>query len=87
MPPTAAAAVQPGQQAPAAQAAAPQPTQTANMQPQATPQHQQLLMKQQQQQQAAGFLSPQGNQQVGFLAEQVCSSYTINLSSVLLDDA
>ncbi|XP_070760180.1 AP2-associated protein kinase 1-like [Enoplosus armatus] len=57
VPPTAAAAVQPAQQAPAAQAAL-QPAQTANMQPQATPQHQQLLMKQQQ-----AFLSPQSNQQ------------------------
>ncbi|XP_047447223.1 AP2-associated protein kinase 1-like isoform X3 [Mugil cephalus] len=55
----AAAAVQPAQQAPAAQAA-PQPAHMANMQPQATPQHQQLLMKQQQ---AAAFLSPQSNQQ------------------------
>ncbi|XP_041792525.1 AP2-associated protein kinase 1-like isoform X4 [Chelmon rostratus] len=60
VPPPAAAAVQPAQQAPAAQAA-PQPAQTANMQPQATPQHQQLLMKQQQ---ASGFLSPQSNQQM-----------------------
>lgn len=60
----AAAAVQPAQQAPAAQ----QPAQAASMQPQATPQHQQLLMKQQQQ--ASPFLSPQGNQQVGILAEQ-----------------
>ncbi|XP_070819884.1 AP2-associated protein kinase 1 isoform X1 [Chaetodon trifascialis] len=59
VPPPAAAAVQPAQQAPGAQAA-PQPPQTANMQPQATPQHQQLLMKQQQ---AASFLSPQSNQQ------------------------
>ncbi|XP_027133234.1 AP2-associated protein kinase 1 isoform X5 [Larimichthys crocea] len=58
VPPPAAAAVQPAQQAPAAQAA-PQPAQPANMQPpQATPQHQQLLMKQQQ-----AFLSPQSNQQ------------------------
>lgn len=63
----AAAAVQAAQQAPAAQAA-PQPAQTANMQPQATPQHQQLLMKQQQQ--ASAFLSPQSNQQVGILAER-----------------
>ncbi|XP_068558931.1 AP2-associated protein kinase 1-like isoform X6 [Cebidichthys violaceus] len=56
----ATAAVQAAQQAPAAQAA-PQPAQTANMQPQATPQqHQQLLMKQQQ---ASAFLSPQSNQQ------------------------
>ncbi|XP_035811732.2 AP2-associated protein kinase 1-like isoform X7 [Amphiprion ocellaris] len=59
VPPPAAAAVQPAQQASAAQAAA-QPAQTANMQPQATPQHQQLLMKQQQ---ASPFLSPQSNQQ------------------------
>ncbi|XP_029960040.1 AP2-associated protein kinase 1 isoform X4 [Salarias fasciatus] len=54
-----AAAVQPAQQAPAAQA--------ASMQPQATPQHQQLLVKhqqqQQQQQQTSAFLSPQSNQQ------------------------
>ncbi|KAG8012173.1 AP2-associated protein kinase 1, partial [Nibea albiflora] len=58
VPPPAAAAVQPAQQAPAAQAV-PQPAQPANMQPpQATPQHQQLLMKQQQ-----AFLSPQTNQQ------------------------
>ncbi|KAL7391837.1 hypothetical protein ABVT39_015687 [Epinephelus coioides] len=56
VPPPATAAVQAAQQAPAA----PQPAQTANMQPQATPQHQQLLMKQQQ---ASGFLSPQSNQQ------------------------
>ncbi|XP_044052129.1 AP2-associated protein kinase 1-like isoform X13 [Siniperca chuatsi] len=59
VPPTAAAAVQPAQQAPAAQAA-PQPAQTANMLPQATQQHQQLLM---QQQQVSAFLSPQSNQQ------------------------
>ncbi|GAA6220964.1 AP2-associated protein kinase 1-like isoform X6 [Lates japonicus] len=59
VPPPAAAAVQPAQQAPTAQAA-PQPAQTANMQPQATPQHHQLLMKQQQ---ASAFLSPQSNQQ------------------------
>ncbi|XP_049906815.1 AP2-associated protein kinase 1-like isoform X5 [Epinephelus moara] len=57
VPPPATAAVQAAQPAPAA----PQPAQTANMQPQATPQHQQLLMKQQQQ--ASGFLSPQSNQQ------------------------
>ncbi|XP_063753222.1 AP2-associated protein kinase 1-like isoform X9 [Eleginops maclovinus] len=56
VPPTAVAAVQAAQQTPAA----PQPAQTANMQPQATPQHQQLLMKQQQ---ATAFLSPQSNQQ------------------------
>ncbi|CAN9513389.1 unnamed protein product [Ophioblennius macclurei] len=55
----AAAAVQPGQQAPAAQ----QQAQTVSMQPQATPQHHQLLAKQQQQ--ASPFLSPQGNQQSG----------------------
>ncbi|XP_040897688.1 AP2-associated protein kinase 1-like isoform X9 [Toxotes jaculatrix] len=59
VPPPAAAAVQPAQQATAAQAA-PQPVQTANMQPQATPQHHQLLMKQQQ---TSAFLSPQSNQQ------------------------
>ncbi|XP_050930990.1 AP2-associated protein kinase 1 isoform X5 [Lates calcarifer] len=59
VPPPVAAAVQPAQQAPTAQAA-PQPAQTANMQPQATPQHHQLLMKQQQ---ASAFLSPQSNQQ------------------------
>ncbi|XP_013131481.1 AP2-associated protein kinase 1 isoform X7 [Oreochromis niloticus] len=52
VPPPAAAAVQPAQQAP-----------SANMQPQATSQHQQLLMKQQQQQQASAFLSPQSTQQ------------------------
>uniref|UniRef100_A0A672H502 non-specific serine/threonine protein kinase n=1 Tax=Salarias fasciatus TaxID=181472 RepID=A0A672H502_SALFA len=54
------AIVQPAQQAPAAQA--------ASMQPQATPQHQQLLVKhqqqQQQQQQTSAFLSPQSNQQL-----------------------
>lgn len=44
----------------AAQQTAPQSVQTTNMQPQATPQHQQLLMKQQQ---ASAFLSPQSNQQ------------------------
>uniref|UniRef100_UPI0037E95D4B AP2-associated protein kinase 1 isoform X2 n=1 Tax=Semicossyphus pulcher TaxID=241346 RepID=UPI0037E95D4B len=53
VPPAAAAAVQPAQQI-----SAPQQAQTANMLPQATPQHQQLLMKQQQ-----AFLSPQSNQQ------------------------
>ncbi|XP_022610101.1 AP2-associated protein kinase 1-like isoform X7 [Seriola dumerili] len=58
-PPPAAAAVQPAQQGPAAQAAS-QPGQAASMQPQATPQHHQLLMKQQQ---ASAFLSPQSNQQ------------------------
>ncbi|KAM9858476.1 AP2-associated protein kinase 1 [Aulostomus maculatus] len=57
--PSASTAVQPAQQAPAVQPT-PQPAQTANMQSQATPQHQQLLMKQQQ---AASFLSPQSNQQ------------------------
>ncbi len=66
VPPPAAAAVQAAQQVPAGQTA-PQPAQAASMQPQATPQHQQLLMKQQQ---ASAFLSPQGNQQVGILAEQ-----------------
>ncbi|XP_028433141.1 AP2-associated protein kinase 1 isoform X4 [Perca flavescens] len=59
VPPPASAAVQAAQQAPAAQAA-PQPAPSANMQPPATPQHQQLLMKQQQ---ASAFLSPQSNQQ------------------------
>lgn len=57
VPPPASAAVQPAQQAP-----------SANMQPQATSQHQQLLMKQQQQ--ASAFLSPQSTQQVGRLLEQ-----------------
>ncbi|XP_034396484.1 AP2-associated protein kinase 1-like isoform X12 [Cyclopterus lumpus] len=52
----AAAAFQAAQQAPAA----PHPAQTANMQPQATTQHQQLLIKQQQ---ASAYLSPQSNQQ------------------------
>lgn len=49
------------------------------MQPQATPQHQQLLMKQQQ---AAAFLSPQGNQQVCVRAEQECK-YALATLSVL----
>ncbi|XP_036069503.1 AP2-associated protein kinase 1 isoform X7 [Oryzias melastigma] len=53
------AAAQSPQQVPTMQSA-PQPLQTANMQPQVTPQHQQLLMKQQQ---PPPFLSPQGNQQ------------------------
>lgn len=57
VPPPASAAVQPAQQAP-----------SASMQPQATSQHQQLLMKQQQQ--ASAFLSPQSTQQVGRLLEQ-----------------
>lgn len=65
-PPHATAAVQPAQQASAAQAA-PQPAQTANMQPQTTPQHQQLYMKHQQ---ASAFLSPQSNQQVDIVVEQ-----------------
>uniref|UniRef100_A0A8C2XHY0 non-specific serine/threonine protein kinase n=1 Tax=Cyclopterus lumpus TaxID=8103 RepID=A0A8C2XHY0_CYCLU len=43
------------------------PQAIANMQPQATTQHQQLLIKQQQ---ASAYLSPQSNQQVGILAEQ-----------------
>ncbi|XP_029915510.1 AP2-associated protein kinase 1 isoform X2 [Myripristis murdjan] len=55
VPPPAAAAVQPAQQAPAAQAA-PQPAQATNVQPPATPQHQQLFMKQQQ---APAFFSSQ----------------------------
>lgn len=71
-----AAAVQPAQQAPAGQAA-PQPAHTANMQPQAIPQHQQLLMKQQQ---AAAFLSPQSNQQVGILTEHEWKYFLVTLS-------
>ncbi|KAF7665641.1 hypothetical protein LDENG_00136120 [Lucifuga dentata] len=59
VPPPAAASVQPAQQAAVAQAA-PQPAQTVTMQPQTTPQHQQLLLKQQQ---ASAFLSPQQNNQ------------------------
>ncbi|XP_028269528.1 AP2-associated protein kinase 1 isoform X5 [Parambassis ranga] len=59
VPPTAVSAVQPAQQAPVAQTA-PHPAQAANMQPQTTPQHQQLLMKQQQ---VSAFLSPQSNPQ------------------------
>ncbi|XP_056138299.1 AP2-associated protein kinase 1-like [Lampris incognitus] len=61
VPPPAAAAVQPAQQAPVAQAA-PQPAQTINVQPPATPQHQQLFI---QQQQAPAFFGPQqqANQQ------------------------
>lgn len=55
------AAIQPASQ-PAAVQAAPQSVQTPDLQPQATPQHQQLLIKQQQ---ATAFLSPQSNQQVG----------------------
>ncbi|KAL7391835.1 hypothetical protein ABVT39_015687 [Epinephelus coioides] len=69
VPPPATAAVQAAQQAPAA----PQPAQTANMQPQATPQHQQLLMKQQQ---ASGFLSPQSNQQTASRGIQKVGSLT-----------
>lgn len=64
VPPTAVAAIQPAQQAPVAQTAA---AQAANMQPQNTPQHQQLLMKQQQ---VSAFLSPQSNPQVGILPKQ-----------------
>ncbi|KAL3976029.1 hypothetical protein ACER0C_021915 [Sarotherodon galilaeus] len=64
VPPPAAAAVQPAQQAP-----------SANMQPQATSQHQQLLMKQQQQQ-ASAFLSPQSTQQVGRLGIHKVGSLT-----------
>uniref|UniRef100_A0AAX7VX89 non-specific serine/threonine protein kinase n=1 Tax=Astatotilapia calliptera TaxID=8154 RepID=A0AAX7VX89_ASTCA len=66
VPPPASAAVQPAQQAP-----------SANMQPQATSQHQQLLMKQQQQQQASAFLSPQSTQQVGRLLEQEWKCFTV----------
>ncbi|XP_078141279.1 AP2-associated protein kinase 1 isoform X7 [Centroberyx gerrardi] len=74
VPPPAAAAVQPAQQAPAAQAA-PQPAQTANVQPQATPQHQQLFMKQQQ---APAFFSPQQqtNQQTASRAIHKVGSLT-----------
>ncbi|XP_065821024.1 AP2-associated protein kinase 1 isoform X10 [Labrus bergylta] len=54
VPPPASAAVQPLQQTPAA----PQQAQIANLQPQASQQHQQLLMRQQH-----AFLSPQGNLQ------------------------
>ncbi|XP_034451992.1 AP2-associated protein kinase 1-like isoform X7 [Hippoglossus hippoglossus] len=53
-----AAAVQPAPQSSATQAT-PQTAQTTNMQPQATPQHHQLLAKQQQ-----AFLSLQSNQQM-----------------------
>lgn len=53
----AAAAAQPVQQSPAAQAAL-QPSHMGTMQPQPTPQH--LLLKQQH-----AFLSPQSHQQVG----------------------
>nr|XP_020446031.1 AP2-associated protein kinase 1-like isoform X3 [Monopterus albus] len=56
---SATAAVQSVQQAPAAQIAQ-QPAKMTNTQPQATPQHHQLLMKQQ----ASAFLSPQSHQQV-----------------------
>ncbi|GAA6220961.1 AP2-associated protein kinase 1-like isoform X2 [Lates japonicus] len=83
VPPPAAAAVQPAQQAPTAQAA-PQPAQTANMQPQATPQHHQLLMKQQQ---ASAFLSPQSNQQhqqVQSLHHQQQQQQTASQASTLL---
>nr|XP_033475068.1 AP2-associated protein kinase 1-like isoform X4 [Epinephelus lanceolatus] len=69
VPPPATAAVQAAQQAPAA----PQPAQTANMQPQTTPQHQHLLMKQQQ---ASGFLSPQSNQQTASRGIQKVGSLT-----------
>ncbi|XP_018524715.1 AP2-associated protein kinase 1 isoform X1 [Lates calcarifer] len=83
VPPPVAAAVQPAQQAPTAQAA-PQPAQTANMQPQATPQHHQLLMKQQQ---ASAFLSPQSNQQhqqVQSLHHQQQQQQTASQASTLL---
>lgn len=56
------AAAQAIQQVPTVQTA-PQALQTANLQLQGTPQHQQLFMKQQQ---APAFLSPQINQQVPF---------------------
>ncbi|XP_069380066.1 AP2-associated protein kinase 1 isoform X9 [Paralichthys olivaceus] len=57
VPPPAATAVQPSPQSSATQAT-PQTAQTTNVQPQATPQHHQLLVKQQQ-----AFLSLQSNQQ------------------------
>ncbi|KAI3372424.1 hypothetical protein L3Q82_022912 [Scortum barcoo] len=83
VPPPAAAAIQPAQQAPSAQTA-PQPAQAASMQPQATPQHQQLLMRQQQ---ASAFLNPQGNQQhqlVQSLNHQQQREQTASQVSVLL---
>ncbi|XP_069555893.1 AP2-associated protein kinase 1-like [Brachyistius frenatus] len=76
----AAAAVQPAQQVPAATAA----PQTANMQPQAIPQHQQLLMKQQQ---ASAFLTPQSNQPhqlVQNLHHQQHQHQTLSQASTLL---
>lgn len=86
VPSPATAAVQPAQQASAAQAA-PQPAQTASMQPQATPQHQQLFMNQQQ---ASAFLSPQSNQQVGILVEQEWNHVLVTLrkshSGMLMDE-
>ncbi|XP_049434120.1 AP2-associated protein kinase 1-like isoform X6 [Epinephelus fuscoguttatus] len=77
VPPPATAAVQAAQQAPAA----PQPAQTANMQPQATPQHQQLLMKQQQ---ASGFLSPQSNQQHHLVQSLQQQQQAVSQASTLL---
>uniref|UniRef100_A0A668AZT4 non-specific serine/threonine protein kinase n=1 Tax=Myripristis murdjan TaxID=586833 RepID=A0A668AZT4_9TELE len=80
VPPPAAAAVQPAQQAPAAQAA-PQPAQATNVQPPATPQHQQLFMKQQQ---APAFFSSQQqtSQQVGHVASPLwCLSLLLQTSA------
>ncbi|KAM4616419.1 AP2-associated protein kinase 1-like [Polymixia lowei] len=74
VPPLAATAVQPAQQAPAAQAT-PQTAQSASAQPQVTPQHQQLFMKQQQ---APAFFSPQqqSSQQAGARAIHKVGSLT-----------
>nr|XP_046243115.1 AP2-associated protein kinase 1-like isoform X4 [Scatophagus argus] len=80
VPAPAAAAVQPAQQAPGTQAA-PQPTQTANMQLPATPQHQQLLMKQQQ---PSAFLSPQSNQQYQLVQSVHQQQQTASQASTLL---
>lgn len=76
VPPPATAAVQAAQQA----AAQPAPTSGA-MQPQATPQHQQLFMKQQQ---ASAFLSPQSNQQVGVTGEQESNCVLVRQDDVML---
>ncbi|XP_076010196.1 AP2-associated protein kinase 1 isoform X3 [Genypterus blacodes] len=83
VPPTAATTVQPAQQAPAVQAVV-QPAQNVAMQPQATPQHQQLLLKQQQ---ASPFLSPQQNNQQhqrvqSFLQKQSTASRASNSEPV-----
>nr|XP_019949459.1 PREDICTED: AP2-associated protein kinase 1-like isoform X3 [Paralichthys olivaceus] len=65
VPPPAATAVQPSPQSSATQAT-PQTAQTTNVQPQATPQHHQLLVKQQQ-----AFLSLQSNQQMAGRGNQL----------------